>query len=102
MSGRNGKRPPLVAERRQTRAAQTQAAKPARRGRAPRAPKPRRGLFGRIFFGLFGWLFRLVWWIGIRTAIVAALVIGGFVAYYAIQMPPYTALLDGRARGSVT
>jgi 1A family penicillin-binding protein len=102
MSGRNGKRPPLVAERRQTRAASAQAAKPARRGRAPRAPKPRRGLFGRIFFGLFGWLFRLFWWIGIRTAIAVAVVIGGFVAYYAIQMPPYTALLDGRARGSVT
>jgi 1A family penicillin-binding protein len=102
MSGRNGKRPPLVAERRQARTAQAQAAKPARTRRAPRAPKPRRGLFGRIFFGLFGWLFRLFWWIGIRTAIVTALVIGGFVAYYAVQMPPYTALLDGRARGSVT
>jgi 1A family penicillin-binding protein len=102
MSGRNGKRPPLVAERRQARTTSAQAAKPARRARAPRAAKPRRGFFGRVFFGLFGWLFRLFWWIGIRTAIAVAVVIGGFVAYYAIQMPPYTALLDGRARGSVT
>jgi 1A family penicillin-binding protein len=102
MSGRNGKRPPLVAERRQARTAQAQAEKPARTRRAARAPKPRRGFFGRLFFGLFGWLFRLFWWIGIRTAIAVAVVIGGFVAYYAIQMPPYTALLDGRARGSVT
>jgi membrane peptidoglycan carboxypeptidase len=102
MSGRNGKRPPLVAERRQARTAAAQGAKPARRGRAPRASKPRRGFFGRIFFGFFGWIFRLVWWIGLRTGVAVALVIGGFVVYYAIQMPPYTALLDGRARGSVT
>jgi penicillin-binding protein 1A len=103
MSGRNGKRPPLVAERRQARTAQAKVTKaPARTRGSRRAPTRRRGLVGRVFFGFFGWIFRLFWWIGSRTAIAAALVIGGFVAFYAAQMPPYTAVLDGRARGSVT
>jgi 1A family penicillin-binding protein len=103
MSGKNGKRPPLVAERRQTRGAQqAQPTKASARARRTRAPRPRRGLLGTLFFGVFGWLFRLVWWIGTRTAIAVALVIGLFVAYYAAQLPPYTSVLDGRARGSVT
>jgi penicillin-binding protein 1A len=101
MSGRNGKRPPLVAERRQTQDARQPAKAPVRRRKA-RPAGPRRGLLGTLFFGVFGWFFRLAWWIGTRTAVAAALVIGGFVAYYAAQLPPYTSVLDGRARGSVT
>jgi len=102
MGGKNGKRPPLVAERRTPRNGPARPAKAAAKTRAPRAAKPRRGLLGRLFFGLFGWLFRLVWWIGTRTAVAVALVIGLFVAYYAAQLPPYTEVLDARARGSVT
>ena len=102
MGGNNGKRPPLVAERRQPRNAQPKATRAARASRRTRAPRPRRGLFGRLIFGVFGWLFRLAWWVGTRSAVVAAVVVGGFVLYYALQLPPYTAVLDGRARGSVT
>jgi penicillin-binding protein 1A len=102
MSGKNGKRPPLVAERRQTRTPPAQPARAATRARKPREPRPRRGFLGSVFFGFFGWIFRLIWWVGTRSAVLAALVVGGFVAYYAAQLPPYTAVLDGRARGSVT
>jgi 1A family penicillin-binding protein len=102
MSGKNGKRPPLVAERRQTRTQAAQPAKAAARARKAREPRPRRGFLGTVFFGFFGWIFRLIWWVGTRSAVLAALVVGGFVAYYAAQLPPYTAVLDGRARGSVT
>ena len=101
----NGRRPPLVAERRPQKAARSEgraAATTRTKARRTRAARPRRGLFGRLFFGLFGWLFRLVWWIGSRTAVVVGLVVGLFVLYYAAQLPPYTSVLDARARGSVT
>jgi len=104
MAGKNGKRPPLVAERRYpkktTKKSQTsRAAKPARRARAS---TPKRGLLGRVFFGLLGWLTRLVWWFTWRTALVGGIVVGLFVLYYAAQLPPASQLLDARARGSVT
>jgi len=104
MAGKNGKRPPLVAERRYpkktTKKSQTsRAAKPARRARAS---TPKRGLLGRVFFGLLGWLTRLVWWFTWRTALLGGIVVGLFVLYYAAQLPPASQLLDARARGSVT
>ncbi len=104
MAGRNGKRPPLVADRRypKTTAKPKKAAANARPARRTRARKPRRSLLGRLFFGVFGWLARLVWWIGSRTALAGGTVVGLFVLYYAAQLPPVTDLLDARARGSVT
>lgn len=101
---RNGRRPPLVAERRSQKARSEDRAPGAARKRTRRARPPRRkrGLVGRLVFGITGWLARLVWWTGTRTVAVVGLVVGLFVLYYAAQLPPYTAVLDGRARGSVT
>jgi penicillin-binding protein 1A len=101
---KNGRRPPLVAERRTRAAAKPEAKGPKKpaRSRRTRAARPRRGLLGRLVFGLFGGIFRLVWWTGTRTAVLGALIVGLFVLYYAAQLPPYTSVLDARARGSVT
>jgi penicillin-binding protein 1A len=106
MVGKNGRRPPLVAERRQPKAAASQKAAPSKRAarssRRTRAARPRRGFVGRVVFGLFGWILGLIWWVSSRTAVAVGLVIGLFVFYYASQLPPASSVLDGRARGSVT
>ena len=101
---KNGRRPPLVAERRPQKATRSEdrAGKSRKTRRRARPARPRRGLLGRLVFGVFGGLARLVWWTGTRTVAIAAIVVGLFVLYYAAQLPPYTSVLDGRARGSVT
>jgi 1A family penicillin-binding protein len=55
-----------------------------------------------VLRGFFGGIVRLVWWIGLRAAIVAAIVLFASTAYYVQQLPSYEELLDGRDRGSVT
>ncbi|AVW92308.1 transglycosylase domain-containing protein [Celeribacter baekdonensis] len=103
----------LVAERRypakkQAPKAQTQKAapqkakakKPARSRRSPR--KAPSSLFMRLFGGLFGWVFRLIWIVTSRVALVGALVLGIAVFYIYTTLPQFSDLLDGRARGSVT
>lgn len=104
MAGKNGKRPPLVAERRYPKktAKKSQASRRATPARRARASTPKRGLLGRVVFGLLGWLTRLVWWFTWRTALLGGIVVGLFVLYYATQLPPASQLLDARARGSVT
>jgi penicillin-binding protein 1A len=91
---------PLVADRR---------GKPVRASAAPRGksatrrpPRPRRrGVLG-FFAGIIRMVWRLVWGIAWRSTAILALILGGATAYFAAQLPPVEALLDGRARGSVT
>jgi penicillin-binding protein 1A len=74
-------------------------APPPRRG-TRRSPAPRRrgSLIGRFFRYVFGALWAVIW----RVTIVAGLIYGGVVFYFYAQLPEVNALLDGRARGSVT
>jgi len=51
---------------------------------------------------LFGWVFRLIWIVTSRVALIGALVLGIAVFYIYTTLPPFSDLLDGRARGSVT
>lgn len=44
----------------------------------------------------------ILWGVGWRIALVFALILGAAIAYQALQMPQAAALVDGRARGSVT
>ncbi len=74
----------------------------AQTGKRPAARRPRHGLIERSFRWFFASVFRIVWWIGLRVAIVVGLVLGVATAYYYVRMPDYSALLDGRERGSVT
>ncbi len=90
--GKTGRRRPSPVAERRTSA----ASRPARRARR-RAP-PRRNPLAR----LLGWLVAAVWRIGWRLGLVGALIVGGAVLYFYASLPPVEALLDGRARGSVT
>ena len=47
-------------------------------------------------------IWRLVWWFGLRIAVLGLLVVGGTTAYSYLTLPPAAELLDGRERGSVT
>ena len=72
------------------------------RKRAKAKPKPRLGRMERFLRGLLARIFRLVWWVGLRGAILAAIVLAVSTAYYVSQIPDYEELLDGRSGGSVT
>lgn len=66
--------------------------------------KPK-GFFGRIraaFFGLLRWIFGLFWSVTWRVGMVVGMLVGLAVGYQYLQLPELSALLDGRARGSVT
>lgn len=100
---KRGKRP-LVADRRYPKRKTTAATKKPVKKPAPKrrkvARKPKKK--DNIFVRLFKWLMRGVWAIFWRVGLVATLVLGLAVGYYWTTLPEVTALLDGRARGSVT
>ncbi len=101
MSDSRKRRKPLVADKRTARGSPKAKAKAsARKPRKParRKAQPKRGLLSRLFH----WVFRLIWKITSRIALVAALILAAFVGYDYMRLPPVTELLDGRARGSVT
>ena len=74
----------------------------ARTSRQRKKAKPKLGLLERVLREIFGGVFRAAWWVGLRLAILVALVLGLGVVYYAVRMPDYAQLLDGREGGSVT
>lgn len=76
--------------------------KPAPKRKAPPPKRPGRsgplGWIGRFF----GWIFGLIWGFAWRIGMIVMLLIGLAVALVYSTLPDVTALLDGRARGSVT
>jgi len=74
-------------------------AKPAR---SPRRPARKRGPIVGAFIGLLRFVLRIIWGIGWRVGTVTALILALGVGYFASTLPEVSALLDGRARGSVT
>lgn len=99
-----GKRKPLVADKRYTRASPKKAAKPKKA-----APKRRKRTKGSQKLGLVGiilWpfktLLRILWAFAWRSVAVAGLILGAAVAYTYTTLPELEDLLDGRTRGSVT
>ncbi|CUH69836.1 Penicillin-binding protein 2D [Thalassovita autumnalis] len=75
---------------------------PARKKTARRKPaKPSRNPIVRFFRAIFGWLFRLIWAFTWRITALAMIVVGLAVGYVYSTLPEVTALLDGRANGSV-
>lgn len=70
--------------------------------RSPRRRPPRRaGLIG-LMVGIVHLIWRAVWGIVWRGAVVTAMIVAAVTFYFYAQLPELTALLDGRARGSVT
>jgi 1A family penicillin-binding protein len=68
--------------------------------RGPAGSRP--GLVERAFRATLALLLRLLWWLGLRAAILGALALAVATGYYLAQMPSLDGLLDGRDRGSVT
>ncbi|RYH03936.1 PBP1A family penicillin-binding protein [Salipiger sp. IMCC34102] len=98
MSKNRNTRRPLVAERRE----RTPDAPKRRARKTRRSPARRpRGLVGWLLFP-FTWALRLIWRISWRLAFAGAVVLALAVFYFAAQMPPIEAMVDGRTRGSVT
>jgi penicillin-binding protein 1A len=107
MAAKDRGRGPLVADKRysSTRAAPSGGGprKPAptkEPRKRVRAAKPRRqhGLVA----GFFLTIWRVLWGIAWRGTAIGALILGGFIWYYYAQLPELEAVVDGRARGSVT
>lgn len=73
---------------------------PAKRKPRKKAP-PKRGLLSRMFRWLFGKIFRVIWWVGIRTTLIGGVVLALWVGLIYLQLPDFEDQLDGRARGSV-
>ena len=102
MSNSGRRRPPLVADKRKPRTVAKPAAKP-RKARASKPKRPRGGnVVTRAVFGLFGLIWRIVWGIGWRLGVITLIIVGIAVGYVYTTLPEASALLDGRARGSVT
>ena len=91
---------PLVADRRAAAPSgpRRSAKTPPPRRPQSRRPVRRRGIVVRFF--LFIW--RIVWGIFWRVGAVGVMILACAVLYFYAQLPPLSALLDGRARGSVT
>ena len=118
MTSKNKNKPPLVAEQRypkpggkpakmpaSTPAAKkptTQSAKGSKKRPTRRKPKTR---LGRALAGLrrltLGML-RLVWRFSVRITLAVTAIIAVAVIWFAATLPPVSAQLDARARGSVT
>jgi penicillin-binding protein 1A len=100
----------LVAERRypasvqaKTKAkakAKPKRAKTTRKRKA--APKRSSNIFVRLFGGAIRWMSRLIWLTVSRIALAGGVVLGLAIFYVYTTLPPFSDLLDGRARGSVT
>ncbi|MBZ4023604.1 glycosyl transferase [Rhodobacter sp. TJ_12] len=104
MAGTGGRRRPLVADKRySSKTAPKPKAKsaPARKAKPPRKPQGRGAISGLIV-ALFGFVWRIIWGFTWRSGAVVMLILGLATFYFYAQLPDYTALLDGRNRGSVT
>jgi penicillin-binding protein 1A len=104
-TGKGGR--PLVADRRYGSVkASTRSApppKPPRKTAAKRAPRRRSSNpLVRLVVGFVSMIWRIVWGVFWRVGIVSALILAGIVFYFSQQLPPVNALLDARAKGSVT
>ncbi|MFN3280770.1 MAG: transglycosylase domain-containing protein [Tabrizicola sp.] len=114
MAAGNRGRGPLVADKRypssRTGASGGASTGGPRRPAPPKDPKVRRGLSRSsrparqhgLVMGLFLAVWRAIWGLVWRITAIGVLAYAGIVAYFYAQLPEMEALVDGRARGSVT
>lgn len=111
MAENNNRRPPLVADKRYSKPrktakkpTKTPAGKPPRKPRRAKAAPPRRALplVLALPLALIRWFVRVVFRLGLITALIAGVGLAAAVFYTASTIPPLTELVDGRAKGSVT
>ncbi|MFT7439785.1 MAG: penicillin-binding protein 1A, partial [Sulfitobacter sp.] len=97
----------MVADKRYSgKAAASAKKKPVKKAPAKRKParkpvKRRGGILG-FFSAVIRWILNLIWKIVSRVTLVTVLLLACAVGYFYTTLPPLDALLDGRARGSVT
>src|SRR6056297_2038 len=96
--GKSGRRKPPLAAPKRARTGTSRARKSPRRAARKRSRNP----LVRLVRAVLGFVWRLVWAIGWRTGVVTLLIAALAVAYTYTTLPAYQALIDGRARGSVT
>lgn len=110
MSDSGKRRGRLVADRRYSKSKEPAKAakKPVRRKTASkkparkRTPTRRRNPIVAFVIGIFSWTWRLLWRLTFRVGLVVVLLLALSVGYFYTKLPDIDALLDGRARGSVT
>lgn len=110
MSNTSKRKPPLVADRRYPQAVHKGPQRTPARGKGgggggPRKPvrrKARRGGVAGILGAIWRWIWRLIWAVTWRVGAAVTAVVGAAVLYVMMTLPDASALLDGRARGSVT
>ncbi len=109
MSQSGRKKPPLVADKRYSSKKPAAAPKKLRKKpaktaarKSTRKPTKKRNPIVAAILGLFRWVFRLIWGFGWRVSLIVGLILAMAVGYTYTTLPDVSALLDGRARGSVT
>jgi penicillin-binding protein 1A len=106
MAGSNGQgRPPLVADRRNPApsAPRRQASpKPPSQRKTPRKAYAPRNIILRVIWFFLRPIWRIFIWFMWRIGILGTLALSLIVMYFYATLPDVTALLDARAKGSVT
>lgn len=108
MSGTGNDNGPLKADRRYAASRASPPTgngggrKPTKSTRRTGSRRPRRNPIMALLAGFVSLIWRIVWGIGWRVGFVFAIILGGAVLYFFVQLPPVADLLDGRSRGSVT
>ncbi len=111
MAQNGSRRPPLVADKRYSNAAQPRKKPTRKSGKTPpprrpkrpaRKPQRRLPLILAWPLALIKWVLRLSFRLVAAASLVIALLIGLGVFYFTTTIPPIGELVDGRARGSVT
>ena len=94
----------MVADKRYT--ANSNAKARSTGGKPPPRPPSRRPTPIRLRHGLimrfFLFIWRIEWGVAWRVSAIGGMILGFAVLYFYVQLPPLSALIDGRARGSVT
>ncbi len=103
MSSRGGKKPTLVAPRREFGSGAKKSKSATKKTRKSRkAKRPRRNFLVAFVLWIFRSIFGLFFWVTWRLGWLVVLIIGLTTGYYYMQLPPAVEQVDGRSRGSVT
>ena len=105
MSDSSKRKRPLVADRRYPDKGKKKAKPTSRKAKPTARRKPQRQARGGpvgLITRFFRWVLRLTWKVTWRLGAVALIALALTVGYLYTTLPPLEALLDGRARGSVT
>jgi penicillin-binding protein 1A len=110
MAGAGNRRGRLVADKRYAGAAKPAAkkaapkttAKATKTRRTKSRPKRQHGLIAGFIIGIVSAIWRVFWGITWRLTALGCIILGSVVGYFYSTLPDMEALLDARARGSVT